>query len=250
MRQRLADYRIFWREFRHQYHTTGAVLPSGSALARALARFVRDGDQAIGDLRQRFNSRLGDTRPRVGESLRDSELAGSAITASKSRRILEVGPGTGAVTGHIVRAMRPTDHLFLVERNEQFVARLQSRLVQTPTLSSFADRITMYHASVEDLAESEPYDLIISGLPLNNFDVPSVARILAKLRRLLAPGGTLSFFEYVAVRKAKSLISARQERKRLRGIGQLFDELFRHEIRRDLVLANVTPAWVHHVRFG
>jgi phospholipid N-methyltransferase len=109
----------------------------------------------------------------------------------------------------------------------------------------------MYHADVEDLPETEPFDLVISGLPLNNFAVDSVARIMEKLRRLLAPGGTLSFFEYVAVRKAKSLISARPERKRLRGIGQIFDEtLSKYEVRRDLVLANVTPAWVHHVRFG
>lgn len=231
MRQRWADYRVFWREFRQQYYTTGAVLPSGPALARALARFVCDGEQPTGELDWRLNPRLGETRLRA-------------------RRILEVGPGTGAVTGQILSAMRADDRLFLVERNEQFVAQLQKRLAEDSAYSSLADRIKIVHASVEDLPESEPYDLIISGLPLNNFDVQSVTRILAKLRRLLAPGGTLSFFEYVAVRKAKSLISARQERERLRGIGKLFDELFRHEIRRDLVLANVTPAWVHHVRFG
>jgi hypothetical protein len=93
--------------------------------------------------------------------------------------------------------------------------------------------------------------LIVSGLPLNNFDVVMVGGILEKLKRLLAPGGTLSFFEYVAVRKAKSIISRQSERERLRGIGGLFDEMLGpHEVRRDLVLANVTPAWVHHVRFG
>ena len=73
-----------------------------------------------------------------------------------------------------------------------------------------SDRITLLHASVEELPEDEPYDLIISGLPLNNFAVESVEQILAKLRRLLAPGGTLSFFEYVAVRRVKSLVSRRQ----------------------------------------
>jgi phospholipid N-methyltransferase len=229
MRQRWADYRVFWREFRQQYHTTGALLPSGRALSRALAHYVRNGEAASAAV-------PNDKSPR--------------ISAPAARRILEVGPGTGAVTGQIIRAMRPGDRLFLVERNDQFVRQLRWRLAEDPAFTPLADRITLIHASVEDLPEDEPYDLIISGLPLNNFAVESVSQFLNKLKRLLAPAGTLSFFEYVAVRKAKSLISARPERERLRGIGQIFDQtLAKHEVRRDLVVANVTPAWVHHVRF-
>jgi phosphatidylethanolamine/phosphatidyl-N-methylethanolamine N-methyltransferase len=229
MRQRLSDYRVFWREFRNQYHTTGAVLPSGRSLAKSLTRFVRDGEAASAA------GRNDDASP----------------PAAPARRILEVGPGTGAVTGQIIAAMRPTDQLFLVERNDQFVAQLRERLAADAAFSPFANRITIFHAGVEDLPETEPFDLIISGLPLNNFALDSVAKILAKLRRLLASGGTLSFFEYVAVRKFKSLISVRSERERLRSIGKIFEEtLSKHEVRRDLVLANVTPAWVHHVQFG
>ena len=76
--------------------------------------------------------------------------------------------------------------------------------------------------------------------------------MLAKLAGLLAPGGTLSFFEYVAVRKVKV---ARQptgaERERLpRHRPAAGRRAASSEIRRDLVLANVPPAWVHHVRFG
>jgi phospholipid N-methyltransferase len=236
MREKLADYRVFWREFRQAYHTTGAVLPSGRALSRALARFVRDGEG------------------HVAESLRDSELAVSEkLPYVAGRRILEVGPGTGAVTDEIVRVMRAGDHLDLVERNEQFVAHLRARLEDSPILAraNADDQISLIHASVEDLAEDRPYDLIISGLPLNNFSVELVEQILKKLQRLLAPGGTLSFFEYVAVRRAKSLVSSAAERERLRGISRLFGELFQsQEVARDLVLGNVPPAWVHHVRRG
>jgi phospholipid N-methyltransferase len=232
MRQRWADYRVFWREFRQQYHTTGALLPSGRALSRALARFVREGDAALP-----AKARNGAPTP--------------AVDSSQGRQILEVGPGTGAVTGQIIQAMRANDRLDLVERNDQFVAQLRTRLAEDPAFASVNDRITLHHASVEDLPEDSPYDLIVSGLPLNNFAVETVETILDKLRRLLAPGGTLSFFEYVAVRKAKSVISPQTERERLCGIGSIFDEMLReHEVRRDLVLANVTPAWVHHVRFG
>jgi phospholipid N-methyltransferase len=146
--------------------------------------------------------------------------------------------------------MLSNDILDLVERNEQFVARLRERIASEDAFQAVADRISVIHSAVEELPEDRPYDLIISGLPLNNFSVELVEQILAKLGRLLKPGGTLSFFEYVAIRGAKSIVSRREERQRLRKIGRLFDELLRkREVRRDLVLANVPPAWVHHVRF-
>jgi phospholipid N-methyltransferase len=146
--------------------------------------------------------------------------------------------------------MRADDRLVLVERNEQFVTRLSERLKSDRALAPAGERIQLLHAAVEDLPDDEPYDLIISGLPLNNFEVETVERILAKLRRLLSKGGTLSFFEYVAVRRAKKLVSPRH-RERLRGIERVFGKLLQaHEVHRDLVLANMPPAWVHHVRFG
>src|SRR4051794_16951416 len=193
MRQRLADYRVFWRQFRQAYNSTGAVLPSGRGLAVALSRFVRDGEA------------------HVAESLRDSGMAVSEKLPYLGRRILEVGPGTGAVTVQIIDDMRPQDSLVLVERNEQFVSHLKQRLAEMSAVDSVRNRLSLVHAAVEELPEHELFDVIISGLPLNNFAVQSVEQILAKLSRLLAPGGTLSFFEYVAVRRAKSLVCSRMD---------------------------------------
>jgi phospholipid N-methyltransferase len=222
MHQQWADYRVFWRQFRETYHSTGAVLPSGRALSAALTRFVRDGEA----------------------------FTATEVASPPPRRILEVGPGTGAVTARIIQDMRPVDQLVLVERNEQFVDWLRRRIRESPKFQRSANHITLVHAAVEDLPEDNPFDLIISGLPLNNFAVDSVAQIFAKLRRLLTRAGTLSFFEYVAVRRAKSLVSPLADRARLRGISQVFHNVLHgNEIRRDLVMANVPPAWVHHVRF-
>jgi phospholipid N-methyltransferase len=154
------------------------------------------------------------------------------------------------VTAQIVRDMRPSDQLVLVERNDRFVDWLRARLAEEHTFHTARDRINLVHAAIEDLPEDEPYDLIISGLPLNNFSVANVEQIFGKLGRLLAPGGTLSFFQYVAVRKIKSVVSRRGERERLQGISRIFHELLMtKEVRREMVLANVPPAWVHHVRF-
>jgi phospholipid N-methyltransferase len=216
MHQQWADYRVFWREFRRTFQTTGAVLPSGRALAAALTRHVRE-----------------------------------SAAANGGRRILEVGPGTGAVTSRIIHDLRPEDRLILVERNEEFVLRLRERFAATPDFEKGRGRISLVHASVEELPEQEKYELIVSGLPLNNFSVDLVTAILAKLVRLLTPGGTLSFFEYMAIRRMKSLVSSRAERERLCGIGAAIDKLFcSAEVSHDCVLANAPPAWVHHVRIG
>jgi phosphatidylethanolamine/phosphatidyl-N-methylethanolamine N-methyltransferase len=213
MGRRLSEYRLFLREFWQNYHTTGAILPSGRGLASALTRYVGGGD--------------------------------------KVRHILEVGPGTGAVTRYIVPKLGPQDHLDLVELNPSFAAALDEALRSDPILRTAADRTRVLQTAVENLDAQRRYDVIISGLPLNNFSVDSVKQILETFRRLLAPGGTLSFFEYIAIRHARALVSGPAGHQRLRGIGRALDELLDgNEIRRDGVWLNVPPAWVHHVRLA
>lgn len=207
----LHDQRVFWQQFREQFHTTGSVLPSSRRLGRALSRFVGAGQQA--------------------------------------HRVLEVGPGTGAVTAEIVRRLGPHDRLDLVELNEQFVRRLKERFETEDAFRRVAPQCRVLHRRVEDLAGGEPYDVIVSGLPLNNFTVAQVEQVLDVLARLLRPGGTLSFFEYLAIRRARALVSGRQERARLRGIGQALDRMLGpHEVGCEWVWPNVPPACVHHVR--
>ncbi len=59
----------------------------------------------------------------------------------------------------------------------------------------------------------------------------------------------LSFFEYVAVRKAKSLFCKPSERRRLFGIERLLAREFdRWEVLRECVLGNAPPVWVHHLQ--
>ena len=107
----------------------------------------------------------------------------------------------------------------------------------------------MLHCPIEELPHDQTYDVIVSGLPLNNFSAALVEQILATLVGLLSPGGTLSFFEYIAVRPARALVSGRAERARLRGVAEAMRAVLDpHEIRREAVWLNVPPAWVHHVR--
>jgi phospholipid N-methyltransferase len=213
MKRLFSEYRLFLREFWSNYHTTGAILPSGPWLAAALARYVGKCD-----------------RP---------------------QRILEVGPGTGAVTRRIARAMRPADRLDLVELNASFVARLRKGFKGDPVLRPIADRARVLHRAVQDLAGEPAYDIIISGLPLNNFSAGLVEQILGTMTGLLHPGGTLSFFQYIFIRRIKSALVARPEREHLQAVGRVMDALLAaHEFRRDWVWPNVPPAWAHHVRLA
>lgn len=212
MRQRIRDHRVFWREFRRNFATTGAVMPSGRKLASALARHI---DRRV------------------------------------PQRILEVGPGTGAVTREIVKHMGPEDELVLVEANASFVEQLQKRFATDPHFRQVSDRCRILHRRIEDLPASELFDVVVSGLPLNNFEPALVRKILHGLRLHLAPGGTISFFQYLALRPARTIISGRVKRQRLRGIGQALREVLNDgEFARDVVWSNIPPATVHHLRYS
>jgi phosphatidylethanolamine/phosphatidyl-N-methylethanolamine N-methyltransferase len=215
----LRNYRVFLKQFFQHYHTIGSVLPSSGSLAKALCRYVGNG--------------------RV------------ACDQTQPRKILEVGPGTGAVTAKLVTLLRPGDQLTLVELNSDFVQHLRRRFENEPAFKAVAEQSNVLHTALEELPREERWDFIISGLPLNNFTVGEVEQILTVFESLLAPGGVLSFFEYIAIRRVKAVISRSQGRARLRGIGQALDRVLSpNEIKRDWVWPNVPPAWVHHVRFG
>lgn len=214
MRRRISENALFFREYLRNIHHTGAVLPSGRFLAASLSRFVADGNHLPGP-----------------------------------RRILEVGPGTGAVTRRIIADMRGTDSLDLVELNGAFVEQLNRRFETEPAFQAVADRARVLHCPVEELPHDRTYNVIVSGLPLNNFSAGVVEQILTSLVGLLSSGGTLSFFEYIAVRRARALVSGRADRERLRGVGRAMRAVLDpHEIRRDAIWLNVPPAWVHHVQ--
>src|SRR4051812_10071515 len=124
----LSNYRVFVKQFFRRYHTTGAILPSGWPLAKALCRFVDDGQ------------------------------------SGGQREILEVGPGSGAVTARLVRVLQPEDRLTLVEVNDDFVRHLNARFSGEPAFVAAADRCKLLHCRLEDLEGEHRYDRIVSGL--------------------------------------------------------------------------------------
>jgi phospholipid N-methyltransferase len=207
----LSDYRAFLTQFLRNYETTGAVIPSGRALGAALCRHVGMG---------------------------------------APQRILEAGPGTGAVTGCLIERMRAEDELWLVELNPTFAAHLRHAFNERPSFQAVADRCHLVEGSVQDLGQEAHFDLVVSGLPLNNFSPEDVRAILGAYANLLKPTGILSFFQYVLIRDAKTMVSFGVERTRLKKVGEAIDVvLAQREFAREWVWPNVPPAWVHHLRF-
>jgi len=208
----LGDYRAFLTQFLRNYETTGSIIPSGRVLGTALSRHVGQG--------------------------------------SVPQRILEAGPGTGAVTSCIVERMRHDDQLWMVELNPIFAAHLRTAFNEKPEFLAVADRCHLVEGSVQALGKDGQFDLVVSGLPLNNFSAEDVRIILDAYSRLLKPTGILSFFQYIFIRSAKMMVSTGSERDRLRGVGVAIETMLgQREFAREWIWPNVPPAWVHHIRF-
>src|SRR5262249_1899856 len=95
----------FLRQTRRDFFHTGSVLPSSRALGRVLAApLARD---------------------------------------RKAARVLEVGPGTGAVTAMILRNLRPDDHLDIVEINDQFFKGLQIRFQEEEAFRRHREQVRL-----------------------------------------------------------------------------------------------------------
>ncbi len=211
MAQFLKDHWEFWRQFRQQFETTGAIAPSSRFLARA--------------------------------------MTGPMARRDRPGRILEIGPGTGAVTQRIVRLLRPEDRFDLVELNETFAGLLRDRFEHDNNYRAVADRSAVHVCPIQDFAATEPYDVIISGLPLNNFPAELVRSIFETYFKLLAPSGTLSYFEYMYVRPMRKLVANPAEKARLTDLDRIAnDYLSKYRIRRSWVFVNLPPAWVQHLR--
>ncbi len=143
----------FIKELRHNWKTIGAVVPSSPALAERMM-----------------------------------EAAG----VWQARRILELGPGTGALTRAVADAMPSNAEYLGIELNDTFVQQLRPRF---PRLRfECADAQSFDFSRV--LTGGEKFDTIISGLPWTYFPRPLQESILSHVLQHLAPGGCFATFAY------------------------------------------------------
>ena len=208
----LRDQFVFLREFGGKFETTGSIVPSSRFLARAITRYLAQrGDQPI--------------------------------------RVLECGPGTGAFTDQIVRHLRRGDRFDLVELNAAFVDVLNKRFAEESHWQAIAEQAAIHQLPLQEFADTEPYDFIISGLPHVNFPPELVQTIFESYFRLLQPGGTLSYFEYMYIRPLRRTFTIGQARRKIVGVNRVVESyLQQHRLRRENTFINFPPAWVQHLR--
>ncbi|AQY20658.1 hypothetical protein T261_08855 [Streptomyces lydicus] len=206
----------FLREAARSMRTTGAVAPSGSALARRLAAPL----------------------PAPG--------------GRSPLRVLEVGAGTGTVTRALAERIGPGDRLDTVEINPRFVRLLTEALRTDPVLAAASERIRIVPESIcETQLPENGYDVIVSCLPFTNFAPDVVRSLLERYLTALVPGGHLTFFGYLGTQPVRSLFAHRTEAARHRAVAAVLAEFSARYGGGDggsVIWRNLPPARVSHLR--
>lgn len=195
----------FLGQMLRDYRSTGAVAPSGSALAKSMTKTLR-----------------ADNRP---------------------KRLLEVGPGTGPFTRFMLQALRPGDELHLVEISPAFAKRLEVKLLAPYRRKRPNVVIKLHCASIETVELPGTFDYIVCGLPFNNFPPQMVRKIFRRLIDLLDEGGELAYFSYAGAKFVKAPLVGIKGRRKIKSMHATEKILRRrHQGRRELVLGNFPPA--------
>jgi phosphatidylethanolamine/phosphatidyl-N-methylethanolamine N-methyltransferase len=153
--QRWHDHRLFLSHFRKSPRTVGAIAPSSRRLARAML----DG-----------------------------------LTLEPGSRVVELGPGTGAITGEIARRLPPDARCLAIDIDPVFTAQVASRWPRIETVCDQAERLVEIAQSRGDLL---PLHHIVSGLPFASLPPASARGIVDAIVSALRPGGTFTTFQYV-----------------------------------------------------
>jgi phospholipid N-methyltransferase len=211
----LRESMSFLKEFVSRPTQVGAVAPSSRFLARALCRPL---SQSSGPL-----------------------------------KVLELGAGTGAVTAHIIPLLGDGDCFDICEANTALADHLRARFIVEAGPLAIAHRegrTRLFDRPIQEVKELLQYDFIISGLPLTAFELKDVEDILGIVKRCLKPGGTFSYFEYIAIRPLLTVTRRGRRGQRFRALSSYLTRQIRaHQIDRQAVLLNIPPAFARHFCF-
>jgi phosphatidylethanolamine/phosphatidyl-N-methylethanolamine N-methyltransferase len=187
--------RIFVAAALRRPATVGAVVPSSARLAEVLASVV----------------------PRVGSPV-----------------VVELGPGTGAVSDVIARRLPSGARHLAVELDPRMVAYLRRTRPELEVVPGNAAHLAAL------LAERgvTHVDAVVSGLPWALFDEVTQTDILGEVRRVIGSTGAFTTFGYL---NSMTLGAARRFRRTLRAT---FDEV----VVSSTVWRNVPPAFVYVCR--
>lgn len=192
---RLAEHARFLGTFIRNPRTTGSLIPS----SRALARRMLDG-----------------------------------LGLETANTVIEIGPGTGAFTGELIRRAKPGARLIAIELEPGFAEVLTRRHPEIEVVNDSAEALPDI-LSARGIREA---DAIACSLPWANLPDGVSERIIAALVASLKPGGAFTSYVYLT---GVLLPGAWKFRALLR-------KSFATVERTPVVWANVPPAFVCRCR--
>lgn len=206
------EKKLFIAEFWNNRHQVGSLTPSSKYLARSMTKYIKSSDR---------QTRLN---------------------------ILEVGAGTGIFTKYIIKRMPFESEFDVVEIDPLFCNVLTRNIAE-----EFGELQNVHFlcCDVTRLETEKKYDFIISGLPFHSFKPVLVGKILEMYVNLIKPGGTVTFFEYIAIQTLKKPFLTDEEQDTLEAIRDLI-RIFRKlgkSTSESIVWRNFLPARVISVTF-
>jgi phospholipid N-methyltransferase len=159
-----------------------------------------------------------------------ARVMASGVTPNGAQRVVELGAGTGALTGTILDRLGPSDRFLAIEIVPEFVKELRQRLPAAECICASAT--DLYTLAVDrDMA---PVDHIISGLPFATLPSAVTRKVLDAVEQSLRPGGTFTTFQYVHAYSLHTATAFRREMSARLGAKPL----------RQVVLRNAPPAFI------
>ena len=151
----LTDTTLFLQEWLANPQRTGSVAPSSPQLAAAMARWL----------------------PSDPESF-----------------VLELGPGTGAVTQGLLQNGLREEKLIAIEHNPKLAKMLREKFPRAQIIHGDAWHLDILLRELREPVAS--VGAVISSLPLLNFSVEQAEALAQKIRSALAPRGNWVQFSY------------------------------------------------------
>jgi phosphatidylethanolamine/phosphatidyl-N-methylethanolamine N-methyltransferase len=151
----LTDTTVFLQEWLANPQRTGSIAPSSPQLAAAMAHW---------------------------------------LPADPESYVLELGPGTGAVTEALIKRGLREDRLVAIERNPKMARLLRDKFPRAQIIIGDAWHLDHLLRSRREPIES--VGAVISSLPLLNFPQAEAEALTQKIRAMLEPEGNWVQYSY------------------------------------------------------
>lgn len=196
-------------------------------------RSVCDRDQPLAFLAAAIRNprRIGAIAP---SSQRLAALLASVVPTVGAPVVVELGPGTGAVSSAIAARLPGSARHLAVELDPAMAAHLQQRRPTVEVIVADADELGRLLA----MRDIGAVTAVVSGLPWSLFDPDSQQRILRQIAAAIGADGAFSTFTYA---HATPLSGARVFQ---RSLERIFDEV---QVSR-VVWRNLPPAFCYICR--